>query len=363
MFGLSRKNSPLLGIDISSTAIKLIELSRNAVSASTLFRVEHHAIEPLPLNAVVEKKIADPEAVGKSIRNALVKAGTKTKRAAIAVAGSAVITKVIAMSAALSDAEMESQIQLEADQYIPYPLEEVNLDFEVIGVSPNSPDMVDVLLAASRRENVDDRVAALEIAGLTAIVVDVEAYAMENACSLFLRSGAEEDHDRTVALVDVGAATTTLHVLHRGQIIYTREQNFGGMQLKDEVQRRYGLSREEASQKILTGEVAETYEAEVLDPFKEALAQQIGRALQFFYSGTTFNHVDQILLSGGPASIRKIDVLVENRLKLPTLVANPFTQMSLAPSINSQELMREAPSMMVAVGLALRGFDDPRGFK
>ncbi len=361
MFGLSRKNSPLLGIDISSTAIKLIELSRNAGSASTLFRVEHSAIEPLPLNAVLEKKIADPEAVGQCIRKTLVKAGTKTRRAAIAVAGSAVITKVISMSSALSDAEMESQIQLEADQYIPYPLEEVNLDFDVIGPSPNSPEMVDVLLAASRRENVDDRVAALEIAGLTATVVDVEAYAMENACSLFLRSDLKDADHRTVAIVDVGAATTTLHVLHKGQIIYTREQNFGGQQLKDEVQRRYGLTREQATQRILDGDVAETYEAEVLDPFKEALAQQIGRALQFFYSGTTFNRVDQILLSGGPASIRKIDVLVEERLKLPTLVANPFSQMSLAPSVKSPELMREAPGMMVAVGLALRGFDGPRG--
>ncbi|MBK5966597.1 pilus assembly protein PilM [Thiocystis minor] len=363
MFGFSRKNSPLLGIDISSTAIKLVELSKSTGTASTLFRVEHSAIELLPLNAVVEKKIADPELVGQSIRKTLVKAGTKTKRAAIAVAGSAVITKVISMSASLSDAEMESQIQLEADQYIPYPLEEVNLDFEVIGTSSASPEMVDVLLAASRRENVDDRVAALEIAGLTAIVVDVEAYAMENACSLLLmKSPADEGNHRTVAIVDIGAATTTLHVLHKGQIIYTREQNFGGQQLKDEVQRRYGLSREEATQKILNGDVSETYEAEVLNPFKEALAQQIGRALQFFYSGTTFNRVDQILLSGGPASIRKIDVLVEDRLKLPTVVANPFSQMSLSPSIQSQELMREAPAMMVAVGLALRGFDDPRGF-
>lgn len=363
MFGFSRKNTPLLGIDISSTAIKLIELSRTAGTSSTLLRVERYAIELLPLNAVVEKKIADPEAVGQSIRKTLSKAGTKTRRAAIAVAGSAVITKVISMSASLSDAEMESQIQLEADQYIPYPLEEVNLDFDVIGPSPNNPEMVDVLLAASRRENVDDRVAALEMAGLTAVVVDVEAYAMQNACALLLKSSADDVDHRTVAVVDVGAATTTLHVLHKGQIIYTREQNFGGQQLKDEVQRRYGLSREEAAQKILDGNVADTYEEEVLNPFKEALAQQIGRALQFFYSGTTFNRVDQVLLSGGSASIYKIDVLVEDRLKLPTIVANPFSRMSLSPSIKSQDLMREAPGMMVAVGLALRGFDDPRGFQ
>ena len=357
MFALSRKSTPLLGIDISSTAIKLIELSRTSGAAANLFRVEHFAVEPLPLNEVAEKKIADPEAVGQCIRKALIQSGARTRRAAVAVAGSAVITKVITMSGALSDADMENQIQLEADQYIPYPLEEVNLDFDVIGPSPNAPEMVDVLLAASRRENVDDRVAALEIAGLTPIVVDVEAYAMENACSLLLRSRLDEQGEQMVAAVDVGAATTTLYIFKKGQIIYTREQNFGGQQLREEVQRRYGLSREEAARKILDGDVADTYETDVLNPFKEALAQQIGRALQFFYSGTTFNRVDQILLAGGPAGIRKIDVLVEERLKLPTLVANPFSQMSLSPGIKSQELMREAPGMMVAVGLALRGFD------
>lgn len=365
MFGFSNKNNPLLGIDISSTAIKLIELSRSAGSASAppLYRVERFAIEPLPLNAIVEKKIADPDAVAQCIRKTLIKAGTKTKRAAIAVAGSAVITKVISLSATLRDSEMESQIQLEADQYIPYPLEEVNLDFEVIGPSPNNPGMVDVLLAASRRENVDDRVAVLEVSGLTATVVDVEAYAMGNACALSLEAGIDGSDERAIAVVDIGAATTTLHIFHKNQIIYTREQNFGGQQLRDEVQRRYSLSREEATQKILKGDVADTYEAEVLEPFKEALAQQIGRAIQFFYSGTTFNRVDRILLSGGPASIPKINVLVEERLKLPTIITNPFSQMSLAPGIKSQELMQEAPSLIVAVGLALRGFDDLRGLK
>jgi len=357
MFGLGRKKTALLGIDISSTAVKLIELSQSAGSSAALYRVEGFALEPLPANAVVEKKIADVDAVGQSIRRALSRTGTKAKRAAVAVSGSAVITKVISMSGALSDSEMENQIQLEADQYIPYPLEEDNIDFDVLGPSQSSPDMVDVLLAASRRENVDDRVSALEIAGLTAAVVDVEAYAMENACTLLLAGHNAEHSEQTVAVADVGATTTTLHVLHEGQIVYTREQNFGGHQLVDEVQRRYGFPREQATQKILDGDVAENYESDVLGPFKEALAQQIGRALQFFYSGTTFNRVDQVILAGGVASIRRIDDLVEERLGLPTAIANPFTHMTLSSRVKSQELMREAPGMMIAVGLALRGFD------
>jgi type IV pilus assembly protein PilM len=357
MFGLRPKSKALLGIDISSTAIKLIELSHSVGSTTALYRVETFAIEPLPNNAVVEKKIADADAVGQCIQRAVMRSGTKTKRAAVAVSGSAVITKVISMSAALSEAEMETQIQLEADQYIPYPLEEVNIDFDVLGRSQASADMVDVLLAASRRENVDDRVNALETAGLIAAVVDVEAYAIENACALIMGEHGDERAEQTVAIADVGASTTTLHVLHDGQVVYTREQNFGGQQLTDEVQRRYGLPRDQATQKILDGDVAENYDTEVLGPFKEALAQQIGRALQFFYSGTTFCRFDQITLAGGAAGIRKIDELVEERLGLRTIVANPFTQMTLSPRIKAQELMREAPGMMVAVGLALRGFD------
>jgi type IV pilus assembly protein PilM len=361
MFGLSSKIKPLIGIDIGSTAVKLIELSRLPVQTAAAYRVECFAIEPLPPGAIIEKKIADPDRLAATIRKAVGNTGTRAKRAAVAVAGSAVITKVIAMAGSLGDAEMENQVQLEADQYIPYPLEEVNLDFQVVGPTKGNPSMVDVLLVASRQENVEDRVAALEAAGLTAAVVDVEAYAMENACSLILAgeapAGTEPGAVRTVAVADVGAATTTLHVMYEGHIVYAREQNFGGHQLLDEVQRRYSLSRDAALGKILDGDVAEGYETDVLGPFKEALAQQIGRALQFFYSGTSFNRVDRLLLAGRPASIPGIDLLMAERLKLPAAVANPFRRMSIAPGVNTQELMREAPGMMVAVGLALRGFD------
>ncbi len=356
MLRFGRKKIELLGIDISSTAIKLVQLSQNS-AAAVPYHVEHYAVEPLPANAVVEKKIADVDAVGQCIERAMIRSGSKAKRGAVAVSGSAVITKPILMSASLSESEMENQILLEADQYIPYPLEEVNIDFDILGPSSSSPDMVDVLLAATRSENVDDRVSALEISGLSAAVVDVESYAMERACGLLRDSADNERIDQTVAVADIGATTTTLHVLHDGKIEYTREQNFGGQQLTDDVQRRYGLSREQAILKITTDALPENYEAEVLTPFKEALSQQIGRALQFFYSSSSYNRTDQLILAGGAAGIRKLDELVEERLGLPTLIANPFNQMSVASSIKPQSLNHDAPILMVAVGLALRGFD------
>jgi len=352
-----RKQLPLLGIDISTTAVKLLELSRSPGKTGPLYRVESYAVEPLPPNAVVEKNIADAEAVGQTISKVVQKSGTKTKRAAVAVSGAAVITKIISMAAVMSDAEREAQIQMEADQYIPYPLEEVNIDFQVLGPSDKNPDLVDVLLAASRSENVEDRVAALEFAGLSAAVVDVEAYAMETACVQLLDPFAEGNAERTIAIADIGATTTTLNVLRNNKTIYTREQNFGGRQLTEEIQRRYGLSRDEAGMAKRQGGLPDNYGPEVLEPFKETMAQQINRALQFFYSSSAYNSVDHIILAGGTASILGVHDLVQNRIGIPTTIANLFTNMSVAPRIKPQRLSDNAPALIIAVGLALRAFD------
>ena len=355
MFGFARRQTPLLGIDIGSTAVKLIELSQPSIDAAHLYQVDRYAIEPLPPSAMSEKKIADVEAVGRGIERAIQRSGTKSKRAAVAISGSAVITKVIAMSESLSESEMESQLQLDADQYIPFPLEEVNLDFDVLGPSA-STGMVDVLLAASRSENVDDRVAALEAAGVKTEIVDVEAYAMENVCTLMLGDKPEEQAGQILALADIGSATTTLHVLHRGQVVYTREQKFGGQQLINEVQHRLGLTREAATKHVIANDAPGGYETEILPPFREAVAQQIGRALQFFYSATTYNRADQIILAGAAASLPRLALIVEERLGIRTEIADPFSHMSVAKDLSASALKRDAPALILAVGLALRGF-------
>ena len=357
MFPFSSKKQALLGLDISSTAVKLLELSMNSGRGGMRYRVEAYGVEPLPPNSVVEKNIADVDSVGQAIKKVVKRSGSKLKQAAVAVSGSAVITKIITMPASLSDAEMESQIQLEADQYIPYPLEEVNIDFEVLGISEKNPEMVDVLLAASRSENVDDRVAALEIAGLSAAVVDVEAYAMENAFSLIIDQIPDYNDDWAVAIADIGATITTLNVLHNGKVIYTREQNFGGRQLTEEIQRRYGLSHEEAGMAKRQGGLPDNYVPEVLDPFREAMAQQVSRSLQFFFSSSAYNNVDHVVLAGGSSSIPGVDDLLEQKMSTPTIVANPFANMSVASAVKPQSLSNDAPALMIACGLALRSFD------
>jgi len=348
----SAKTPPLIGVDISSTAVKLLQLSQ----VGGRFRVEHYAVEPLPPNAVVEKNIVEVEAVGEALKRAVARSGAKTKFAAAAVSGSAVITKVIPMQADLSDDDLEGQIQAEANQYIPYPLEEVSLDFEVLGPVKDNPEMMNVLLAASRTENVEVRVAALDIGGIVAKVVDVEAFAMENAFRL-VADQLSVPKDATVAVVDIGATMTTLSVLRNQRTIYTREQVFGGKQLTDEVMRRYGLSYEEAGLAKRQGGLPESYEIEVLEPFKEAMVQQISRLLQFFFAGSEFSKVDQIVLAGGCSSIQGIADMVEEQLGVPALVANPLAGMSLSSRVSAQSIGQDAPSLMIACGLALRSFD------
>ncbi|MGH8117126.1 MAG: type IV pilus assembly protein PilM, partial [Rhodanobacteraceae bacterium] len=278
------------------------------------------------------------------------------KFASAAVAGSAVITKVIPMPADLSEDDLEGQVQVEANQYIPYPIEEVSLDFELIGPVKDNPEMQQILLAASRTENVDMRVAALDLGGLTAKVVDVEVFAMENAFRL-IADQLSVPRDSLVALVDVGATMITLSVLKNQRTIYSREQVFGGKQLTDEVMRRYGMSYEEAGLAKRQGGLPESYEIEVLEPFKEAMVQQVSRLLQFFFAGSEFGKVDQIVLAGGCASIPGVADMVVEQLGVPCAIANPLASMSLSPKLQAQTLAQDAPALMIAAGLALRSFD------
>lgn len=347
-----KKTTPVLGLDISSTTVKLLELSYSG----DRYRVESYAVSSLPHDAVIEKNVNDIDGVANAVRSVVAQSRTKLKTVAAAVAGSSVITKIIDMPQGLGDDDMETQLTLEADQYIPYPLEEVAIDFEIQGPSPERDNQVEVLLAACRRETIDSRVESIEGADLTAKIMDVEAYAMERAYSL-IQHQLELDTDSTVAVVDIGATMTTLSVLNNGQTIYTREQLFGGKQLTDEIMRRYGLPLEEAGLAKKQGGLPDDYEPEVLEPFKDAVVQQVARSLQFFFSSSQYNDVDYIILAGGVSSMDGLQELVQDKLGTPTAVANPFAEMTISSRVNAVALSSDAPAMMIACGLAMRSFD------
>lgn len=351
IFGKPQRS--LVGIDISASSVKVLELSKSGEH----YRVERYAVEPLPLNAVVEHAITEIEQVADTVDRAIKRSGTKCKQAAIAIAGAHVISKTIRMPAGLSDRDMQAQIELEADHYIPYPLNEVNLDFEVIGPSKDNGEEVDVLLAACRKEIVDDYIAVIESHGMKPAVVDIETYAIENAFGLIAQNMPGGGMEKTVAIFDVGATTMGLNVIHNNRSVYNRDHNFGGRQLTEEIQRRYGLSYEEAGLAKKQGGLPDNYQPDVLRPFMEAMCQEVTRALQFFYSSSSFNHVDHVLLAGGCAQIPGIEELVAARVGIKTAIANPFANMSLASRIKPQLIGNEAPSLMISCGLALRSFD------
>jgi len=348
------KYRPLLGLDITTSSVKLIELSM----AGGQFRVESYAAEPTPHNAINEKAIVDAEAVGEAIRRAVKRSGAKSREAAVAISGDAAITKVIQMPKSLSEADLEGQVELQADQYIPFPMEEVSYDFQRVGPSEKDPEMVDVLLVATRTENVEQRQAAVLAAGLLARIVDVEAFALENACKLLTHQMPDGGIDRTIAVIDFGASSTTFSVLKDLKVIYTRDFAFGGQQLTEEIMRTYGLSMEEAGRAKKEGGLPSNYQPEVLDPFIDDMTQQVSRSLQFYLaSGSGREQPEKILVCGGCANIAGVDDVIASRVGIPAERGDPLGQMKLSSRAKAQAVKKDATPLLTACGLALRSFD------
>ena len=349
------KAPPLFGMDISSSAVKMVELADAGKSG---YRVDRYAIEPLTKDSVIDGNIANLESVAETVRRCWKKLATRTKNVAMALPTAAVITKKIIVPAGLREEELEYQVEGEANQYIPFALDEVNLDFQVIGPAPSSAEEVEVLIAASRKEKVEDRVAVAEAAGLKALVMDVESYAMQTAFELIRQQLPSEGRDQNVAVVDIGAAIMNITVLRNDQAVYTREQAFGGNQLTQDIARHYGLSPEEAENAKRSGGLPDSYDTEVLRPFMESAALEIQRAMQFFFTSTQYNSVDHILLTGGTSTLPGLEDVVSTRARINAMIANPFANMSISPRIQLKRLISDAPALMIACGLAMRRFDE-----
>jgi type IV pilus assembly protein PilM len=346
---------PLFGLDISSSSVKMLELVDAGKKGG--YRVERYAIEPLARDSVVDGNINNLEAVGEAVKRAYQRMGTRTKHVAMAVPSGAVISKKIIVSAALREEELEVQVESEANQYIPFALEEVNLDFQILGPSPTNPEEQEVLIAATRKEKVEDRIAVANLAGLKPLVMDVESFAQQTALSLVVQGLPGGGKDQNVAVVDVGANVMQVTVLRNDQSVYTREQAFGGNQLTQDIVSRYGMTPEEAENAKRSGGLPDDFESEVMKPFMENLSMEVQRALQFFFTSTQYHAVDHILLAGGSAVIPKLDEVVNTRTQVPASVANPFSLMQASPRIQLKRLMVDAPSLIVACGLAIRRFD------
>lgn len=349
-----RGSQPLLGIDISSSSVKLVELS---AGAKTGLRLERYAIEPIERGAVVDGNIENPEQVADALTRVVKRSGTRTKAAALALPSSAVISKRIMLAAGLLEEDYDLQVESEASQYIPFAIEEVNLDYQILGLAVQSTEDVEVLLAASRKEKVEDRVAVAEMAGLMPTVIDVEPYAARIAIDHVSSFLPNHGGSMILAVFDIGQSNTSLTVLFNGQTVFERDQNFGGMLLTQEIIRLYGLTFEESEQKKRSGELPDNYAAELLAPFVEQATTEAVRALQFFFSSTPYSRVDRIFLAGGCAVTAGLAEAVADRSRVPTEIMSPFQGMEVGSGIRERQLRLDAPALMVGCGLAMRRFD------
>ncbi|GAB3657323.1 pilus assembly protein PilM [Ramlibacter alkalitolerans] len=351
LFG--RQTAPLLGLDISSSSVKLVELTLRKDGGYVL---ERCAIEPLERGWINDGNVEKFDEVAEAMRRVIKKSGTRTRNVAMALPASAVITKKIILPGGLSEQELEIQVETEANQYIPFSLDEVSLDFCVVGPSSTSAGDVEVLIAASRKEKVQDRQGLAEAAGLKPVIIDVESYAARLAASRLIGALPDGGHDQLVALFEVGATTTSMQVIRNDEVLYDRDQAFGGAQLTQLIVRHYGFSPEEAETKKRSGELPEDYEMGVLKPFVDSMAQEVARALQFFFTSTPHNRVDQIMVAGGSAALPGLSEAITAQTSFPCVLADPFQGMDFGANVREKKVRREAPSYLTSCGLAMRRF-------
>jgi type IV pilus assembly protein PilM len=351
---LGGKSSAVVGCDISSSGVKMVEI---VDAGKNVYRVERYAIEPLPRDTVVDGNIANLEAAGEAIKKCWKSMGSGVKKVAMALPTSAVITKKVILPASLREEDMEYQVQSEANQYIPFSLDEVNLDFQVLGEAASGPEEVDVLIAASRKDKIEDRIAAAEAANLTVTVMDVESYAQQAAFELIQGPSTQISPEHVTAMVDIGATVTRVTVVANGKTEYQREQQIGGSMLTSDIARHFDMSPEDAEAGKRVGNLPDNYRSEVLQPFNEKIVMEVQRALQFFFTSTQYNKIDHILLIGGCAMLDGLEEMIAQRTSVRTIVANPFANMALSSKIKPRQLTVDAPSLMVACGLAMRRFD------
>ena len=343
----------MIGLDISSSSVKLVELGQDDSGAYIL---ERFAAESFEKGWITDGQIEKFDEVADAVRRVVAKSGSKTKDVVLAMPQSSVITKKIMLPAGLREEELELQVESEANQYIPFSLDEVSLDFCVVGPSPTSVGDVEVLIAASRKDRVQDRQGLAEAAGLRPVVLDIESHASRLAMSRVVSALPNEGHDALIALFEIGADTTSLKVLRDDEMLYDRDQAFGGSQLTQLISRQYGFSFEEAEQKKLASDLPEDYDQQILAPFVDSLSQEIGRALQYFFTSTPHHKVHYVMLAGGTATLPGLKDRVTELTGFASMVVNPFDNMKLGGAVRESKLRREAPSYLTACGLAMRRF-------
>ena len=349
----SSKTAPMIGLDISSSSLKLVELGQNASGHYVLNRIGQQALEA---GWVVDGQVERFDHVVEAIRRLLALSGTKIRRVAMALPQASVTTRKITVPDGLREDELELQVQGEVNQYAPFAIDEVSLDYCVMGPSSTVPDELDVMVAACRKDKVRDRQALADAAGLRLAVLDIESHASRMAISRWAACLPRQGRNAVIALFEIGAVNTGLKVLYDDDLMYDRDQAFGGAQLTQLISRQYGLSLMQAERHKIEGTLPASYRVDLLEPYVDSLAQEMGRALQYFFTSTAHHKVDHVLLAGGSALLAGLAGRVHEVTGIDCMVVNPFDSLVLGSAVNPDRLAREAPAYLVACGLAMRRF-------
>ena len=349
---LKSTRSALVGIDIGSTCAQAILL----VKKDEHYKIDLVVSVPIDSRLVVDSAIVDVHAVANLIKRIKDKLPKQVVHSVAAVSGFGVISKTIVLNSVQNDEELQAQIELEADSLFPFPLDEVSLDFEVLGTNQFNENKIDVLLTAARTELVTARASALELAGLAPKIMDVESYALGRAYCLVAHQVPDNEANAPIALIDVGANMLTVAIVVAGRTVFVKEQAFGGEQLTQVIKHNNGVSRDEAESIKCSTDASEKTTVS-LHNFYQKMAQKIRRILQIYSSGNNASAISRIIFSGGCALGRDIQNILSNELEVKTVIAQPFKQCIFNDELDREKWAALAPRFMIACGLALRSLD------
>lgn len=350
------KTQPLIGVDVSSSSIKMVELSQTKSG----IRLDRYAITTLGDDVISEGTVSNSEGLTNGLQNCYKKLGSKIKNVASALPGSFIVSKTANFRADLSEKELEDQVMAELANSLSFDINEAGVDFYIVPETLNTElNEVAVMMFAALRMRIDDRAGAFESAGLKPLVMDSDSLAMVDCIEQFLQRTNTNTSDKIILAMDIGSTATHFTFLRNGETVYMRDHAFGGSQLTRDMHEQFGVSVAEA-EKFKVGGVPEDKEQLFLDlskNFAEAVANEARRAVQLFTTSTNFTHVDLILLYGGGAVSQGLVEAIREVLPVDAQLMSPFDGMQIASSVDMSKLKKDAPALVIACGLAMRRFD------
>lgn len=350
---LGSKKKDIIGVDIGASSIKLVQLRES----KGVYHLSAIGVAPLPPEAIVDGAIMDATTVVEVVDSLVKSLGLKVANVATSISGHSVIIRKIRMQI-MTEEEMESSIQWEAEQYIPFEISEVNLDFQILGPDENDPTQMNVILVAAKKDFVNDYVAVFKECGLTPLVMDIDCFAMENA----YEANHDIDEGSVVALVNMGCSAMNVNVLKEGVSVFTRDITVGGNLFNEELQKRLGVSSEEAEALKLGGEVSGAdmdSVASVMGDALESLLQEVQRSLDFFSATASDDQIQKVYVTGGVSRHASVRPKLAERLGLDVELLDPFRNIVVdEKQFDAEYIDAVGPLMPVAVGLAMRRMGD-----